>query len=233
MQESRTKRTLRNSFVAMSFFVIDFVLQFFSRKIFLDYLGTEILGLNTTAINILQFISLAELGLGSVMGFALYRPIYEDNKESILEIMALQKILYRRIAFSIIGISLVVMCFFPYIFKKMELPLWYAYATFGALLFSSMLGYFYNYKSIVVSASQMDYKLHLANRPLDVIKTILQIIAVVYSPYPYISWLLLQVVFSIIITCSIQRVTFKNFPYLKEVHTFSYDVLKTKYSFVL
>lgn len=44
----------------MTFFAIQFVLGFYSRKIFLDYLGTDILGLNTTATNILEreFVSL-------------------------------------------------------------------------------------------------------------------------------------------------------------------------------
>lgn len=38
-------------------YFVNLVLQFFSRKIFLDYLGTEILGLNTTATNLLQFLN--------------------------------------------------------------------------------------------------------------------------------------------------------------------------------
>lgn len=38
-------------------YFVNLVLQFFSRKIFLDYLGTKILGLNTTATNLLQFLN--------------------------------------------------------------------------------------------------------------------------------------------------------------------------------
>ncbi len=48
--------------MALVFYFINLILQFFSRKIFLDYLGAEVLGLNTTATNLLQFLNLAELG---------------------------------------------------------------------------------------------------------------------------------------------------------------------------
>ena len=47
--ESRTAKSLRNAKVALLFYFLNLVLQFFSRRIFLDYLGSEVLGLNTTA----------------------------------------------------------------------------------------------------------------------------------------------------------------------------------------
>lgn len=55
MVESRTAKSLKNSVVALLFYFINLGLQFFSRKIFLEHLGAEVLGLNTTATNLLQF----------------------------------------------------------------------------------------------------------------------------------------------------------------------------------
>lgn len=51
---SRTSKSIKNSLFALVFYFINLILQFFSRKIFLDYLGAEVLGLNTTATKILQ-----------------------------------------------------------------------------------------------------------------------------------------------------------------------------------
>ena len=62
--ESRTAKSIQNVKVALLFYILNLVLQFFSRKIFLDYLGSEVLGLNTTAQNLLSFLNLAELGSG-------------------------------------------------------------------------------------------------------------------------------------------------------------------------
>ena len=143
---TRTKNSIRNSVVAVLFQVITLTIGFFSRKIFIDYLGAEVLGLSSTASSLLGFLNLAELGIGSAISVTLYKPLFERDRETIKEIIAIQGWLYRNIALFIIGGSVVLMCFFPLIFAKMELPLWYAYVTFSVFLFSSMLGYFVNYK---------------------------------------------------------------------------------------
>ena len=41
-------KSLKNGVVALGFYFVNLILQFFSRKIFLDHLGAEVLGLNTT-----------------------------------------------------------------------------------------------------------------------------------------------------------------------------------------
>ena len=142
--DSRTSKSIKNSSVALVFYFINLILQFFSRKLFLDYLGAEVLGLNTTATNLLQFLNLAELGVGSAISCTLYKPLAEKDANAINEIVSLQGWLYRRIAWIVIAGSVVLMAFFPWIFAKMPLPLWYAYASFGALLVSALLSYFVN-----------------------------------------------------------------------------------------
>ena len=93
-KESRTAKSLKNSSVALAFYFVNLVLQFFSRKIFLDYLGAEVLGLNTTATNLLQFLNLAELGIGSAVGFSLYKPFYDKDTQTINELLKYTKHLW-------------------------------------------------------------------------------------------------------------------------------------------
>lgn len=81
---SRTARVIQNAKVALFFYCINLILQFFSRKIFLDYLGAELLGLNTTAQNLLQFLNLAESGIGTAVAFALYKPLSQGNNRKLL-----------------------------------------------------------------------------------------------------------------------------------------------------
>lgn len=128
--ESRTSKSIHNIKIAFLFFFINLLLQFFSRKIFLDYLGSEVLGLNTTAQNLLGFLNLAELGIGGAVAYNLYKPLYEKNFSAIIDIVSIQGWLYRRIAYVIIGGSSILMCFFPLIFSKAEVPVWYTYGTF-------------------------------------------------------------------------------------------------------
>ena len=205
----------------MGFYLINLGLQFFSRKIFLEYLGTEVLGLNTTAMNLLQFLNLAELGISSAVGFTLYKPLHDNDQTTINEIVTLQGHLYRRIAYLIIIGAAILMCFFPLIFDKITLPLWYAYGSFGVLLFSALLGYFFNYRQIVLSANQQDYKILYSYKSVMLVKVAFQMMAVYYFPNGYVWWLIFEIIFAIIATITLTWMTNRTFPYLSNTkHTF-------------
>lgn len=215
MGESRTSKSIKNSIVALAFYFVGLALQFISRKIFLDYLGTEVLGLNTTATNLLQFLNIAELGISSAISFSLYKPLYNNDTDTINEIVSLQGWLYRNIAFVIIAGAMILMCFFPWIFSKISLPLWYSYASFAVLLFSSLLGYFVNYKQIVLTANQQDYKIQYSYQSVMILKRVAQIIALSSLENSYIWWLIIETVFAIIGAVSLEVMTRITCPYLK------------------
>lgn len=231
-KESRTTKSIKNSTVALIFFCIDFILKFYSRSIFLKTLGDEILGLNSTIMNLLQFLNLAELGIGAAVGFTLYKPIARNDTETITEIIHLNGHLYRRIAL-LVGLgALFIMCFFPIIFKKTDLSLWYIYSTFLVFLIGLILNYCMNYKQILLSASQMDYKIQYSYKSCQIVKVISQIIAVELLPYPYIWWLVIEGVFSYISALALNIMVKKNFPYIGNINK-SYKDLKLKYKSII
>lgn len=226
--ESRTYKSIRNSSVALVMYFINLLLQFYSRRIFLDYLGTDILGLNTTATNILQFLNLAELGVWTAIATSLYKPLNEDNREEIKRIITFNGQIYKRIACCIILASGITMLFFPLIFEKSVLPLWYAYASFGVLLFSSLLGYFVNYKQLVLSADQQDYKIQYTYKLSMSLKVIAQILAMIFLSSPYVWWLIFEVVFAILGSVSLNIAIVKTYPYLESTKDSFYE-LKHRY----
>lgn len=215
-QYNRTKKSIRNSVVAVSLQVIALLIGFWSRRIFLNHLGTEVLGLNTTANSLLQFLNLAELGIGSAIAFTLYKPIFDDDKNSIKEIVALQGWMYKIIALIVMGGSAILMCFFPMIFSKTPLPLWYAYASFGVLLYSSLLGYFFNYKQILLDAHQLNYKIQLSVKLISIFKLVAQALTIKFLDNGYIWWLILEVVFATITAIVLRRTVNRTFPYIAE-----------------
>lgn len=212
---SRTYKSLRNSTVALVVFVINLLLQFVSRKVFIDHLGTEVLGLNTTASSLLHFLNLAELGVGAAILSSLYKPLSVNNFKEVNEIVSVQGWLYRNIALFIIGGSAIMMCFFPFIFAKMELPLWYAYATFSVLLFSSLLSYFVNYKQIVLSADQQEYKIQYSYRIVLLVKLVVQIIVLSLFSNGYLWWLILEVLFAVLASVALNITIRKTYPQLQ------------------
>ena len=212
----RTKKSIRNSIVAVSLQVVSLLIGFWSRRIFLNHLGTEVLGLNTTATSLLNFLNLAELGIGTAIAVTLYKPIFDDDKESIKEIVALQGWLYKIIALIVIGGSVILSCFFPIIFNKTPLPLWYAYASFGVLLYSNLLGYFFNYKQILLDAYQLNYKIQLSVKLISIFKLVIQAFTIKYLDNGYVWWLVLEAVFATITAIVLSRTVNKTFPYIKE-----------------
>lgn len=213
-ETSRTSKSIKNAKVALIFYFINLVLQFFSRKVFLDYLGAEVLGLNTTAQNLLGFLNMAELGIVSAVSYALYKPLFQKDVQSINEIVSVQAWLYRKIAVIIAATACVLMCFFPLIFEKAKVPMWYTYASFSVLLFSSLLGYIFNYRQIVLTADQKEYKVTQNMQGVKVVKIILQVLAITYLQNGYIYWLTLEVLMAIVTTFIIEYVLRREYPWL-------------------
>lgn len=212
--DSRTKKSYKNVSVALVFMVLNMLAQFFVRKAFLEYLGTELLGLNTTATNLLQFLNIAELGIGAAVGFALYKPLFSKDEEAIREIVALQGHLYRRIAYVVLGGGLILSAFFPLIFAKMQLPLWNAYATFGVLLLSALLSYFANYKQVLLSADQCEYKVFYSFRAVMITRLVVQYFAVKYLENPYMWWLITEAGFSLLASGALTLMVRRSYPFL-------------------
>lgn len=211
---SRTAKSFKNVQVAIAFYCINLILQFFSRKIFLEYLGSEVLGLNTTAQNLMGLLNLAELGIGTAVAYNLYKPLYDEDRETVNGIVTVQGWLYRRIAVIILAAAAVLMCFFPLIFSKVKLPLWYAFGSFGVLLFSSLLGYFFNYKQIVLSADQKEYKVTIATQGVKALKVLAQILAICFLSNGYIWWMILEVVSAVITSIVLDKSVRIEYPWL-------------------
>ena len=212
----RTKKSIRNSIVAVSLQVVSLLIGFWSRRIFLNHLGTEVLGLNTTANSLLQFLNLAEMGIGGAIGVTLYKPLFENDRKTIREVVALNGWLYKRIALIVISGSIILSFFFPSIFTKMELPIWYAYASFGVLLYGALLGYFVNYKQVLLSADQKEYKIQFSFKLVAIFKLVAEAFAIKYFEHGFYWWLGLEFVFSTISAITLTRTVNKEYPYLKE-----------------
>lgn len=232
MEASRTAKSIINGKFAFIYYFANLLLGFISRKVFIDYVGIEVLGLNQTAQNLLGFLNLAELGIGSAIAFTLYKPLTVNDQQSINEIVTVQGWLYRRIAILIGVAAIILMCFFPMIFGNAGLPLWYAYASFGVFLYSSLLTYFINYKQILLSASQQQYLITKHYHFVNLVKSVIQILAMMYLPLPYVSWLVLQVLFATLASWNLNRAINNVFPNLKIDIKLGKSLVK-KYSIII
>ncbi|MFB9077368.1 lipopolysaccharide biosynthesis protein [Flavobacterium procerum] len=211
---SRVKKSLKNAKFALVFYCCNLILQFFYRKVFLNYLGAEVLGLNTTAMNLLQFLNLAELGVGAAISYSLYKPLGTDDHKQINDIVSVQGYLYSRIGIVVAILAIVLMFFFPYFFSDIKVPLWYAYATFGVLLLSALIGYFLNYQQIVLVSDQKEFKLNYALQGVKILKVIIQILFICFFSNGYLWWLFWELIAILATVFGIKYILHLEYPWL-------------------
>ena len=104
MSESRLHKSYLNARVNVFFYLVTLFISFFSRKIFLEKLGADFVGLTSTMQNLLGFLNLAELGIGASIGYVLYKPIFDGNRDRIKEIVSVLAYLYRNVGLLILQI---------------------------------------------------------------------------------------------------------------------------------
>ncbi len=106
------------------------------------------------------------------------------------------------------------MCFFPLIFKKISLPTWYPYATYIVLTTSALLSYFFNYKQVLLSADQQEYKIQYSYKAVMTLKISAQILCIYYLENGYVWWLILEVIFAILASYALTRTIRKAYPFV-------------------
>jgi O-antigen/teichoic acid export membrane protein len=210
---SRVKKSIKNAKIGVFFFIASILVQFFSRKIFLDNLGDEFIGLETTLRSVLGFLNLAELGIGTAIGFTLYKPIFDKDYQEINKIIALLGVLYRRIGYAIIGVGVIVSLFFPLIFAGVPFSLALIYFVFYTLLFSSLLSYFANYHQSLLFADQKGYIVQTYLQTFNIIRVILQAIVAIYLR-DFFLYITLELLFSIIYSIVVRKKIKQEYPWL-------------------
>ena len=213
-RESRVKKTILNAQVNLFFYFITLALSFFSRKIFLENLSDDFVGLTSTLQNLLGFLNLAELGIGSAIGYVLYKPLFDNNHGKINEIISVFGFLYRRIGTVILLSGILLSAFLPFIFSKSEVSITLVYFAYYSFLTSSLIGYYFNYKQTLLGADQRNYVVTAYFQTANFIKAIIQITSALYTENCYL-WVAVELVFAILYSIILNRKIKSVYPWLE------------------
>lgn len=210
---SRLALTLKNAWIALVFYIAYIFIQFYSRNIFLDRLGDDFMGVVGTLKSILQFLNLSELGIGAAVGFSLYKPIYDKNRDKINEIIGYLGFLYQRIGIFVFSAAMLLLLFFPNIFKNTEVNLWIIIFLFVALLTSNLLSYLFAYHVFLLQADQKGYKNVTINQSIFIARLLLQCVALIVFD-SLIFWISLELIMPFIYIYLIRKRIRKTYPWL-------------------
>ena len=193
----RVHRSVMNIKVGMLFYILSLFLAFFSRKIFLECLGDEFIGLTGMLMTIMNFLGVAELGIGTSIVYFLYKPLQENNHEKVNEVMSILAFLYRCIGFIIGGTGIIVSLFFPWWFNHLSTGILLVYFAFYTFLASSVSGYIFNYKQLLVVANQKQYLVNAYFQTIGIVQSLTQILLAYYYQNLWL-WIIVGLIFTII-----------------------------------
>lgn len=214
MNESRTKNSLKNIIFNNLYQLLNIILNFIVRTIFIKTLGENFLGLNGLFTNILSILSLAELGIGTAMVYSMYKPIANEDTEKIKELVSYYKILYRRIAIIVFLVGISIIPILQYI-VNVDIDITKIQIYYLLYLLNSVFSYLLLYKTSIVTASQKEYLIKKYDIVFLIVKSVLQsIVLIVYNNY--LLYLIIQILSTIIVNILKSNKSEKEYNYIKE-----------------
>lgn len=175
----RTKKVIINFLTDAFPQIIIMALGFFKIKLFLNYLGEDLLGLYQLYGQIVSYLVLVEGGVGSAMLFRLYKPIHDHDKKKVNEIMAASRVVFTTIGTIIIIIGIIISFNISFLIKDNSFNNNYLVLTFIIFLLSQSLNYFTLPYRNMFDANQDRYVPNLIYQGVTVLKSIVEIILVI------------------------------------------------------
>lgn len=212
--KSRTQNSILNILTGLGGYVINTVLGFACRIVFIRCLTAEYLGISGLFTNILTMLSLAELGIGNAIVFALYKPLATNDESKIASLMRFYAKAYR-----IIGIVVAIfgLCMIPFLGVVIKDPPHIKenlYIIYLIYLFNTSSSYFFSYKSSLIMADQKNYIVTGINYIITILQSIIQMIYL-FITREYMGYLIIQTIGVFTYNLIISNIANKQYPYIK------------------
>lgn len=213
--ESRSVNVIRNIRFSGINKIVSIVLPFVVRALFIRVIGSEIMGLNSLIISILQVLNLTELGFNDAVVFAMYKPVADGDRKTISEILYF----YRKIYF-LIGVIILVagFCITPFLnyFITGSVPQEInIYLVFILYLFNTSISYMlFAYRGVLLTAHQRVDITSKVSILVKIFVNISQIIVIIVAKNVYV-YVFMMLIGTVINNILIYITTNKLFPGIK------------------
>ncbi len=214
MTESRTKKVIRNTSTGVAAKLALILFDFIVKTIFIKILGEQYAGVQGLFSSILTTLSLAELGIGAAIAFALYKPMAEKNYKEIAKYMDFYKKAYRLVAAFIFFVGLALIPFLDVLVTgvpdiKESITLIYV-----LYLFNTASSYLLIYRSVLLTANQNGYKVSLIEIISNAVKGIVQCIVLIIFK-AFLAYLIIGISFTLLKNIVTSIVAGRDFKELK------------------
>ena len=209
----RIEQASKNIKYSIITYVLKLTLQFVVRLIFVRALPIEYLGINGLFTNLLAMLSLAELGVGPAIVYSLYKPLAEQDTETVKALMRLFQKAYSSIGVFIIVVGICVLPWLDWFIKGNSVnDIYWFYVIF---LLNTGVSYFYSYKRNLLIADQKQYINSIYQSGGQIVLAVLQIIALLVYP-SYWLYIILMLLVTVCENFAVAKKANQVYPYLKD-----------------
>lgn len=213
-EDSRTKNSIRNIFYTVGGQLSKEFLAFIVRTVFIRTLAIEYLGVNGLFTNILSFLSLAEMGVGSALIFAMYKPMTEHDEIKLQMYMSVYKKVYTSIGFFVLGVGFALTPFLNCFMKERpDIP--HLELIYILYVLNTGATYFFAYKGSIFNADQRAYVVTNNTTIFTIIQSLVRIVVLV-TTHNFIAYLALSIAVVYLQNFNIARKANKAYPFIKE-----------------
>ena len=210
----RFKKSLMNSVIGMVTFIISFLPIFIVRKVFIDVLGSDLAGLTSLYTNIIGYLTIIEMGVGTAIICSLYKPFDENNQEKVVGYLKYYRKFYR-LAALFIFVAGIILVPFLHVFIKGSINTGYIKIGFILFLINTVIIYLFGYKQCILNVAQEGYKISIALTSAKVLIAIAQIF-IVEKYKSFYGYLIAQIIINIIFYALINYYTDRSYPWLRK-----------------
>ena len=214
VKKTRTEYSILNIITGLGGYVLNTVLGLICRMAFTRTLSAEYLGVSGLFTNILSMLSLAELGIGSAIVYALYKPLAVDDKEKVASLVKFYGQCYRVIGIAVAAIGLALMPFLSFLVDEPNIQE-SIYLLYGLYLFNAASTYFFSYRASLLMAAQQNYIVTGVNYFITIVQSVLQIIWL-FATHHYIGYLIIQCIGTLAYNIVVSSIARRKHPYIAE-----------------
>ena len=213
-QNSRTVNAGRNAASAFINKTVILVLTFISRKLFIQYIGVEYLGINGLFSNILTLLSLADLGVGIAINVSLYKPIAEKDTDYICALLTYFRKIYHYISIAVFTIGLALIPLLPYV-VNMDRDIPHLYVYYVMFVTRNALSYLYSYKQSIIKADQKTYEVNRIELIVQIVKILVEMVIIVVLK-SYFFFVMTDIITVLVNNLILSHVANRNYPFIRE-----------------
>jgi hypothetical protein len=211
----RLKNSVRNLIFAWLGQAVFIICYFVTWGVFGRLLSTDNNTVQALFTPVLSILTISELGIGTAISYALYKPLAENDEVKVRSLMRLFQRAYYIIGFGIAALGLCLTPFIQHLIDgELTISLNQMRLYFLCFVLNASISYFFSYKAALIVADQKKFVVAIIQYLSQSIMCLIQL-AILLLTKNYLLFLICMIAFTVIQNVLTAHRANKMYPFLK------------------